>query len=188
LDLLVAVIGNAIWAINDQLKPIDNAINHQATDITKWLAIQNETIQTGFSDIVEAIGKLTIPASTPLKPLEVRFMFIVKNDHPSEPFSIVLGEVTDSEGNVIPDAQVDVAVKSSNEDAVSVSFDADSRSGEVSFGNAGVASLTAEVSSGGNLLGVGAVDFTVTLGDPAALSSIGINFPNLTEAPPAPEE
>lgn len=93
-----------------------------------------------------------------------------------------LGDVTDAEGNAIPDAQVDIAVESSDPNVVAVSFDGASKSGSVSFGSPGVASLTAKVSSGGNLLGSGAADFTVTVGDPAAISSVGLNFDGLTEA------
>jgi hypothetical protein len=144
-------------------------------------------VTSGFAAVAAEIAKLQTPVPPPAQtPLEVKFMFVVKDDHPSEPFSIVLGEVKDAEGNVIPDAQVDVAVKSSNETAVAVSFDPATRAGSANFVNPGVAALSAEVSSNGVLLGTGAVDFTVTVGDPASISSVGISFPNLTEAPPAP--
>jgi hypothetical protein len=130
--------------------------------------------------ILKAINDLQLPAP-PVKPLEVRFMFIVKDDNPAVNFSLVLGDVTDAEGNKVPDAQLDVAVESSNPDAVTVSFDSASKSGSVSFGNPGVASVTATASNNGKILGSGAADFTVTVGDPAAITSVALNFDGLTE-------
>jgi hypothetical protein len=116
------------------------------------------------------------------KPLEVRFMFIVKDDHEPVNFSLKLGTVTDAEGNTIPDAQLDAAVESSDSSVVAVSFDPATKAGSVSFGSPGVASVTAQITSGGRLLGSGAADFTVTVGDPAAISAVDLNFEGLTEA------
>lgn len=142
-------------------------------------------IDTVLQQILEAIKNIQpLPQPQP-KQLEVRFMFIVKDDHEPVNFSLVLGDVTDAEGNSIPDAKVDVEVLSSDESVLALSFDAATKSGTVSFGNPGVASLTASVSSGGKLLGSGAADFTVTVGDPAAISSVALNFDGLTEVPPA---
>lgn len=187
-DKLVAYYLSAlVGAVNRQTDMFQRELRALAKDNGKWQSIQNDSISAGFASVVEAIANSNpLPPPQP-KPLEVKFMFVVKNDHAAEPFSIVTGDVTDSEGNIIPDAQVDVEVLSSNEDAVSVTFDPTAKSGEVSFVNAGLASVTAEVSSKGKLLGSGAVDFTVTLGDPAAITSVGINFPGLEEAPPPPE-
>ena len=55
LDLLLSAIGNALWAINDQLKPLDNAINNQTTEITKWQSLQVQAIETGFTLVTEAL-------------------------------------------------------------------------------------------------------------------------------------
>lgn len=134
-----------------------------------------------LQQVLKAIENLQLPAP-PDKFLEVRFMFVVKDDNPAVNFSLVLGNVTDAEGNAIADAQLDVAVESSDPNVVAVSFDAASKSGNVSFGSPGVASVTASVSTGGKLLGTGAADFTVTVGDPAAISSVALNFDGLTES------
>ncbi len=48
LDAQLGAIANALWAINDQLKPVDNAINNNTTEVTKWLGV-----------IAEVIGKST---------------------------------------------------------------------------------------------------------------------------------
>lgn len=135
-----------------------------------------------LQQVLKAIDNLQLPAP-PVKPLEVRFMFVVKDDNPAVNFSLTVGDVTDAEGNAIADAQLDLAVESSDPNVVAVSFDAANKSGNVSFGSPGVASVTATVSSGGKLLGSGAADFTVTVGDPAAVSNVALSFDGLTEIP-----
>lgn len=112
-------------------------------------------------------------------------MFKVADDRQSESFSIAIGGVTDAEGQPIADTSgLDVAVESSDENVVSVSFDAASKSGSVSFGSPGVASVTATVTNkNGDILGSGAADFTVTTGDPAAVSDVKLEFTGLTEEP-----
>jgi hypothetical protein len=121
------------------------------------------------------------------KQLEVRFVFKVADDHQSESFSISIGGVTDAEGQPIADPSgLGVKVQSSDENVVAVSFDEASKSGSVSFGSPGVASVTATVTNAkGDILGSGAADFTVTTGDPAAVSDVKIAFGGLTEEPPA---
>lgn len=182
LETILTAINNALWAINDQLKPLDNALANQTTEVTKWQGTQNDTNRAGFDKVAEAIAKLQLLPQPQPKQLEIKFMFIVKDDNPDAGFTLVLGDVTDAEGNAIPDAQLDLAVVSTDEAVVGVTFDAASKSGSVHFGNPGTATVTATVSSGGNLLGSGAADFTVTTGDPAAISSVALNFDGLTEA------
>lgn len=175
LQTVLTAIGNGLWAINDQLKPINDAIDNQTTDTTKWLAL-----------VAETIAKIpqSLPPPQP-KSLEVFMSFVVKDDHEAVNFSVVLGDVTDAEGNAIPDAALDVSVESSDSNVVAVSFNATAKTGSVSFGSPGNATLTANVSSGGKLLGSGVAGFVVTVGDPAAISSVGLSFDGLTEAPSA---
>lgn len=125
------------------------------------------------------------PPSQP-KPLEVSFVFKVANDHQDEPFSISIGGVTDAEGEPLPDSKgLTVDVKSSDDAVVGVSFDPSTNSGVASFGHSGVASLTASVTNAkGEILGSGAADFTVTTGDPAAVSDVKIAFSGITEETP----
>lgn len=120
---------------------------------------------------------------TAAKPLEVTFVFKVANDHQDEPFSISISGVTDAEGEPIPDASgLTVEVTSSDDTVVGVSFDSTANSGVASFGRSGVASLNASVKNAkGDILGSGAADFTVTTGDPAAISDVKISFGGLTE-------
>lgn len=150
--------------------------------VAKQLEAINETIRAGFALVAEAIANIQpLPLPQP-KHNEVIFMFVVKDDHAPVPFSLALGTVTDAEGNAIPDAQLDVTVESSNPDAVAVEFDAAAKTGSVRFGSPGEAEVRANVSSNGALLGTGAASFTVTVGDPAAISSVDLAFEGLTEA------
>jgi hypothetical protein len=115
---------------------------------------------------------------------ELKFMYIVKDDNPDVGYTVDLGDVTDAEGNVIPDEQVDVAVESDNSDAVSVSPAADDpNSGIISFGAPGAATITVSATdrNSGKLLATGSASFTVTTGDPAAISGLDISFDGLTE-------
>lgn len=114
-------------------------------------------------------------------------MFKVADDNQAESFSINIGGVTDAEGHPIADVSgLSVAVESSDPEVVEVSFDAASKSGTLSFGAPGVASVTASVTNAkGEILGSGAADFTITTGDPAAISDVSLTIPGLTEEPPA---
>jgi hypothetical protein len=78
LDLLFSTIINALWAINEQLKPIDNAINNQTTEITKWQSLQKEAIEAGFEKVAQAIANiqpLPKPPGPPAKVGSVKFVF-----------------------------------------------------------------------------------------------------------------
>jgi hypothetical protein len=179
--------------VTERLGPVDNEKSIQQTleggfkDLSKWLSIHKESIVAGFAIVAEALRETNLPPDK----MEVRFVFKVADDHQSESFSIAIGGVTDAEGQPIADTSgLDVKVESSDENVVSVSFDPDSKSGSVSFGSPGVASVTATVTNKkGDILGSGAADFTVTTGDPAAISDVKLEFSGITEEPtePTPE-
>lgn len=174
------------------LNVIASRIGPASKDKSIYTALQeiNTSITEGFAAVAAEIAKLQTPEPPPAPiPLEVKFVFKVKNDHQDESFSIAIGGVTDAEGEPLPDASgLAVAVESSDPEVVAVNFDPASNSGSVHFGRSGVASLTASVTNAaGEILGSGAADFTVTTGDPAAVSDVKIAFSGLTEEP-APEE
>ena len=146
---------------------------------------RGDRLEALLQEVLKAIRDIQpLPQPQP-KLLEVKFMFVVKDDETDKNFSVVTGDVTDAEGNVIPAAAVELAVVSTDDSVVGVTFDPATKSGSVHFGKPGTATITATASSGGKLLGSGAADFTVTVGDPAAISSVGLNFDGLTEASPA---
>jgi hypothetical protein len=162
------------------------ALDSFSENTGKWQAEIRNSIEAGFEQVAKAIAEIQpLPQPQP-EPLEVKFVFKVADDHQSEPFSIAIGAVTDAEGQPIPDTSgLSVKVESSDENVVAVSFDEGSNSGSVSFGSPGVASMTATVTNKkGDILGSGAADFTVTTGDPAAVSDVKISFGGLTEEPP----
>lgn len=114
---------------------------------------------------------------------DLKIMYIVKDDNPPVGYTLTVGDVTDAEGNAIPDAQLSVEVVSDNPASVAVTSDADAKTGSISFGSPGDAAITASVKSGDKVLGVVGAQFHVTTGDPAAISGGSIAFEGLTEAP-----
>ena len=78
-----------------------------------------------------------------------------------------------------------IKVTDSDSSVVAGNFDPSTNSGVAHFGKSGVASLNAVVKNAkGDILGSGAADFTVTTGDPAAVSDVKIAFSGLSEEPP----
>lgn len=167
-------IGQKLDAIIEMLRPLGS--------VPSELGLVKSELE-----IIHRLVSELKPPSQP-KPLEVTFVFKVANDHQDEPFSISIGGVTDAEGEALPDTKgLTVDVKSSDDAVVAVSFDPSTNSGVASFGRSGVASLTASVTNAkGEILGSGAADFTVTTGDPAAVSDVKIAFSGIAEETPEP--
>lgn len=111
-----------------------------------------------------------------------KLLIIVKDDNPSVGYSISGVEAKDAEGNVIPDAQLTYEVTSTDDSVVSIA-PTDDKTGTVSFGNPGIATVNVQVSTNGTLLGSFAQPFTVTTGDPASISGGSIAFDGLTDQP-----
>lgn len=110
-----------------------------------------------------------------------KFMYIVKDDNPDVNFSTSF-VAEDSEGNEVPEDSLVVAVVSDNPAAVAVTS-TDGKSGSISFGSPGTANLNCSVStSDGTLLGSFGAQFTVTVGDPKAISGGSLVFDGLTES------
>lgn len=184
-DRRFQILDERLIDLQGGLKKLKQEVNEQAHSNRGRFDKIESLLRFGFQQVLDAVSKIT--ALTPTKQLEVKFVFKVANDHQDEPFSISVGGVTDAEGESIPDASgLTVAVSSSDEDVVGVSFDPSTKSGSVHFGHSGVASVTASVTNAkGEILGSGAADFTVTTGDPAAVSDVRLAFAGLTEEPPA---
>lgn len=117
----------------------------------------------------------------------VKIMYIVKDDNPNVSYAIEVGEVKDSEGTVIADAQLSVEVASDNPAAVAITPGDSPKTGTLSFGSPGNATVIATVKDGaGNVLGTGSAAFLVTTGDPKSIAGVSLKFDGLTEAPAAP--
>lgn len=115
----------------------------------------------------------------------ISMSYVVKTDNPDVGYSVTVGEAKDSEGNVVPDAQLGITVESDNSDVVEITQNEDPKTGSIHFGNPGNATVTVNVYSGETLLGSGAASFVVTTGDPASISGVAVAFEGLTETPPA---
>jgi hypothetical protein len=116
---------------------------------------------------------------------EIKMNYIVKDDNPDVGFSVTVGDVTDSEGQVIPDAQLTFEIAAVNPpdgpEVLAVAINEDGKSGTVHFGAPGVAAFAVQVKDqNGNVLGSGSDGFTVTTGDPASISGVSTNFEGLT--------
>lgn len=109
------------------------------------------------------------------------FMYIVKADNPDVGYALSYS-VTDSEGNDVPVEETSVEIVSDNPSVVSV----DSENSTVHFGSPGLANVNVTVrdadSPDAEPLGSFGAQFTVTAGDPAAISGGSITFDGLTEA------
>lgn len=106
--------------------------------------------------------------------------YIIKNDTPDFDFSIDVGTVTDAEGEVLPDESISLEIESSDPDVLEVTVNEDGKSGRVHVGHSGVAAFTVSAKGpNGDVLASGADDFTVTPGDPKAVSEIKTNFAGL---------
>lgn len=114
-------------------------------------------------------------------------MYIVKDVQVDVSYEVAF-EVTDAEGHKIPDAKLVVEVVTDNEDAVSLIADAtDPKKGVAHFGAPGLANINCTVKTlDGVILGSFGAQFTVTVGDPAAISGGTLKFGDLTEVPEPP--
>jgi hypothetical protein len=150
-----------------------------------------------LGDLSRAIGQLvsvfTGGAFTPHPHLKGGFfMFIVKDTQADVRFAAGGFVVKDSEGQTVTDPVVlgtlVVEVVSDNPDAVAITPDAaDPKVGSAHFGNPGLANINATVKlADGTMVGSFGAQFTVTVGDPAAISGGAIAFDGLTEAPAVP--
>ena len=115
--------------------------------------------------------------------IQGEFMYIVRNSQPDVPFHIN-AVALDEEGEQVPDERLLFQVQSSDSDVVSVALGSDGVSGVAHFGRSGTASIVVSVSarSTGEILGSFGAQFTVTTGDPAAISGGTIVFEGLTES------
>ena len=131
-DQLMVLLGNALWAINDQLKPLDNglaslteAVDAQTKEVTKWLAIQNETMSAGFELVAEAIANLQpLPQPQPKPQGVIMATFKVAADNADIQIGLVGSGFTDEDTPPNPTGagDIDLSVESSNPDSVSATL------------------------------------------------------------------
>lgn len=125
-----------------------------------------------------------------------KIMYVVKADTPNQRYEIVPPDsVTDSEGHRVNPETLDYEILSDNEGAIKLVPDDDNDpmrgtieiGGPAEDGTAALANVNVLVSYKGTVLGSYGAQFTVTAGDPAAITGGGLRFPGLSEEP-APEE
>ena len=145
-----------------------------------------DRIATAQESIAENLLRLTQIVSASRFSFSLKFgglEVIYKNDHVDFDLPIVIA-ATDAEGETIPDAPIPtgftLTVTSDNAGVVTVTPDAGGnlKLFRVHVGTSGQANVTANLmDAASNLVATGAEQVTVTTGDPAAISSITMNFP-----------
>jgi hypothetical protein len=158
------------------------------------IQLESPEIVCALNRVAEVLEALLASQTPPPVKEELHFMYTVKDDTPGGRYSITGGDsVTDAEGNVITDPAVLASLMKSfvadNPDALVLTPDADDPfNGSYEFGGPGVATATAKITNadGTKILASGTASFTVTTGDPNAVSPITLQFGDLVETPPAP--
>ena len=117
LDLLLNGINGALNVIASRIGPANKDKSlHQALDAI------NTSIQSGFAAVAAEIAKLQTPEPPPAKSKGVIVArFKVPADNPDFQIQLTGSGFTDSEGNPAGAGDIDLAVESSNPDAVAVS-------------------------------------------------------------------
>ena len=106
-------------APNDKNKTIHQALTDGFKEVTKWQAIQDETIRAGFASVVEAIAKIsTQPPPLPKPKGVIMATFKVAADNPDIVIELSGTGFTDSEGNPTGAGDIDLSVESSNNDVL----------------------------------------------------------------------
>jgi len=173
LDTLLSGILNALWAINDQLKPLDNAIDNNTTEVTKWLGV-----------VAEAIANIQpLPQPQPQTRGTIMASYSIPDDQPDAGFTLAI-TATDSEGVPITDpavlAALTVEIINSDDTVFAATLGSDGRSGTYHVGAPGQATVTQNLKdAAGTLLATGTDGFTVTTGK-VALGSVNATFDGLT--------
>jgi hypothetical protein len=197
LDMRLGELSNALWDINDQLKPIDDAINDHSENTGKWLSTINDTISAGFAAVVAEIAKLnTQPPPLPKPKGVIMATFKVGADNPDIEIALTGSGFMDSDTPPNPTGagDIDLSVESSNPDAVSASISGQTLSDDgnsvsatvaVHFGAPAtdVATLTYRATNRdtGLVVAAGSDDFTVQVGE-AGIGTITSTVP-LTPVP-----
>lgn len=176
LITVLTAISNGLWAINDQLKPLDNAIDNNTKEVTKWLGA-----------IAEAITDLNLQPQ-PKARGTIMSDYAIPADQPDGRVTFVI-TATDSEGNEITDpvelGKLPFDVKSSDPSVFEVTLDVDhpnggERQGGYHAGSPGQAAITSNLMQvDGDIIATGTDGFTVTTGEPS-IGAVTANFEGLT--------
>jgi hypothetical protein len=153
-----------------------------------------QDVMNALGDLTRAVGNL-VAATLGHSHLPfhlargAHYMYVVKDTQPDVAF-VAAFKVVDAEGHEVADpAGLTVETVSSDPNVVGIIPDAggDAKKGAVHFGDPGLASVNTTVKlADGTLIGSFGAQFTVTVGDPAAIAAGTIAFEGLTEVPETP--
>lgn len=112
-----------------------------------------------------------------------KFVIVVKDDNPDVAYDVQDLVVTDSEGQVIDHPNLTFSIESSDPNVVQITPNDAASTGTAHFGAPGQANVNLNVMDGeGNLLGALGAQFTVTAGDPKAITGGSLKFGELQNA------
>lgn len=159
---------------------------NEVKGISGQLEAINETIRAGFESVVEAIANIQQPSPPPAQ-LKGGFTLILKNDQLDFGYDFDVSGITDAEGEAITDqAVLDKIVKevaSDNEAVVSATAPDAGGAGSIHVGTSGAAVLSgkawlsqADKDAGKDPAFIATEPFTITTGDPAAITEGSFAF------------
>lgn len=113
--------------------------------------------------------------------------YVIPNNNPDWKCRVDIGEVTDADGEVLPDEAVTLEFLSSDQEVLQVTVDETGRAADLHPGHSGQAAYTVNAKGpDGTILATGSDNFTLTQGPPNAVSGIKITHEGLTPVEPAP--
>ncbi len=191
----LVTLTNAGWGIRDELRPLDNAIDNHAIEVTKWLGSINDTLGAGLAEVARAIREQQ-PPPPPAKPKGVIMAtFKVGADNPDIQIALTGSGFMDSDTppNPVGAGDIDLSVESSNPDAVSAALSGQTLSDDgnsvsatvdVHFGApaSDIATLTYRATNRdtGLVVAAGTDDFIVQVGE-AGIGTITSSVPLTAE-------
>ena len=181
---------------SDGFAGLITAIGESTEDSGKWQSFIRDEIRAGFALVAEALTKSTLPPPQPK--LKGGFTLILKNNQPDFGYDFDVSGITDEEGEAITDpavlAQVVKEVTSDNSGVIAATPADEGGAGTVHVGTSGSAALSgkawlsqADKDAGKDPALIAVEPFTITTGDPAAITEGAFKFDIPSGGTPAVE-
>ena len=183
LETDLITISNAGWGVKEELNLLRHAVTDGDVEVTKWLAILNDTLSAGLAEVAKAIREQQPPPPPAHMRGTIMASYSIPDDQPDGTFTLAI-TATDSEGVPITDPDVlaglTVELVDSDDSVFQATLGADGRSGTYHVGAPGQATVTQNLKTAdGTLIGTGTDGFVVTTGK-VALGSVTATFDGLT--------
>lgn len=124
LESRLNAFGAQLQIITERLGPVDKDKNIQKTladgldkltvEVTKWLSIQDKTIQAGFALIAETLTTTTLPTPQPEQEGQLMARYKFNEDQEPVSFTLVFRGGQTKKGTAVGAGDIDLAVSSSS--------------------------------------------------------------------------